>query len=205
MCFSPSSLSTVCHERPSEFRGSRQQRVRPLLCIHIVKHNKFWRQQVENQTMWYEGGAGVWSPPADETAGSLKCTAAQLHISFDCQFVVCAARCFELPLKMKANLVQCVHCRPLLLLICFRRHQGLGDYYLFPSIDLNHAGLSIMYNLSYNTSQDTTPSQLHFNLIPFFSPLYEYGQCMILQRWAFVVSSRYALIFSGSRGENHTT
>lgn len=61
---------------------------------------------------------------------------------------------------------QCVHCRPLMLLICFRRHQELGDYYLFPSIDLNYAGLSIMYNLSYNTSQDIAPPQLHFNLMP---------------------------------------
>lgn len=26
---------------------------------------------------------------------------------------------------------QCVHCRPLLLLICFRQHQGLQDYFFF--------------------------------------------------------------------------
>lgn len=158
----------MCHERPSEFRGSRQQRVRPLLCMHIVKHNKFRRQQVENQTMWCEGGAGVWSPSADETAGSLKCTAAQLHISFDCQFVVCVAPLMWIASQDESQpCPQCVHCRPLLL-ICFRHHQGLGDYYLFPSIDLNHAGLSIMYNLSHNTSLDTTLSQLCFNLMPLF-------------------------------------
>lgn len=95
VCFSPSSLSTVCHERPSEFCGSQQQWVCLLLCIHIVKHNKFWRQQVENQTMWCEGGAWRVISPTGETAGSLKCTTAQLNINFDCQFVVCAACCFE--------------------------------------------------------------------------------------------------------------
>lgn len=64
--------------------------------------------------------------PALETAGSVKCTTAQSHISFGCQFVRCAAHSFELHLKMKANLV---HNVSPLLLICFRRHQGLGDYF----------------------------------------------------------------------------
>lgn len=43
-----------------------------------------------------------------ETTGSVKCTTAQLHISFDCQFVQCVARSFELRLEMKANLVHSV-------------------------------------------------------------------------------------------------
>lgn len=106
--------------------------------------------------------------PALETADSLKCTTAQLHINFDCQFVACAGRCFELPLKMKANLVHSVstadRCGCL-----FASGTIKGCQTIIYSIDLNHAGLSIMYNLSYNTSQDTTPSQLHFNLPLFFS------------------------------------
>lgn len=136
------------------------------LCIQLVKYNKFWRQQVENQTMWRDGGAGVWSPPALETAGSLKCTTAQLHISFDCRFVVCAGRCFELLLEMKANLVHSVSTADRCCLFASGTIKGCQT--IIYSIELNHAGLSIMYNLSYNTSQDTTLSQLHFNLMPLF-------------------------------------
>lgn len=172
-----------------------------------MKYNKFWRQQVENQTMWREGGAGVWSPPALETAGSLKCTTAQLHISFDCRFVVCAGRCFELLLEMKANLVHSVSTADRCCCL-FASGTIKGCQTIIYSIDLNHAGLSIMYNLSYNTSQDTTPSQLYFNLMPLFCLFLSacaYGQCLILQRWVFVESSSYTLIFSGSCGENHTT
>lgn len=117
--------------------------------------------------MWREGGAGVWSPPALETAGSLKCTTAQLHISFDCRFVVCAGRCFELLLEMKANLVHSVSTADRCCCL-FASGTIKGCQTIIYSIDLNHAGLSIMYNLSYNTSQDTTPSQLYFNLMPLF-------------------------------------
>lgn len=65
---------------------------------------------------------------------------------------------------------------------------------LFFSIVLYHAGMSIMYNLSYNASWDITPSQLHFNLmLSFFSLSASYvdcGQCVIPPRCVFVVSSR---------------
>lgn len=130
-----------------------------------------------------------------DATGSVKCTTAQLHISFDCQFVLRAARGFEPRLEMKAKpCPQCVHCRPLLLLICFRHHQGLRDYF---SIVLRHAGMSIMYNLSYNTSRDSTPSRLHFNLMPLlFLPAccVDCGQCIIPLRYIFIVSSRQTLI-----------
>lgn len=89
------------------------------------------RQRVENQPLWCQRDVGVWSPPAFKTAGLVKCTAAQSHISFDCQFVLCAAFSFELHLKMKANLVHSVHCCLLPLLICCRRHQGLQDNFFF--------------------------------------------------------------------------
>ena len=62
----------------------------------------------KNQPLWCERGACVWSPPALETTGPVKCTTAQLHISFDCQFVLRIARSFELRLQMKANLVHSV-------------------------------------------------------------------------------------------------
>lgn len=145
--------------------------------------------------------------PADETAGSLKCTAAQLHISFDCQFVVCAAVALNCLSRWKPTLstVCPLQIAAAAAAAYLFQAPSRAENYLFPSIDLNHARLSIMYNLSYNTPQDTTPSQLHFKLIQFFFlSLYKYGQCTILQRWAFVVSSRYALIFSGSCSENHT-
>lgn len=80
-----------------------------LLYIYMVKNNKFQRRRVENQPLWC-----VWERrrrvicSALETTGSVKCTTAQLHISFDCQFVLCVARSFELRLKMKANLVHSV-------------------------------------------------------------------------------------------------
>lgn len=153
MFFSFFIKHSMCHERPSEFWGSRQQRV---FLMHSVKY-KFWRQQVENQTMCREGGAGVWSPRALEMAGSLKCTTAQLHISFDCRFVVCAGRCFELPLKMKANLVHSVSTADRCCCL-FASGTIKGCQTIIYSIDLNHAGLNVMYNLSYNTSQDTTSS-----------------------------------------------
>lgn len=57
-----------------------------------------------------------------ETTGPVKCTAAQLHISFDCQFVLCAARSFELHLKMKANLVHCVSTVDRGCCLCWDRH-----------------------------------------------------------------------------------
>lgn len=54
---------------------------------------------------------------------------------------------------------------------------------------LYHAGLSIMYNLSYDISPDSSPSQFHLNLMPFLSPLcLERGHCASPQRYVFVVS-----------------
>lgn len=77
----------------------------------------------------------VWSPlplpPTLEMTGSVKCTTAQLHISFDCQFVLCAARGFELRLKMKANLVLSVSTVGRRCLFCCRQHQELGDFFFF--------------------------------------------------------------------------
>lgn len=108
--------------------------------------------------------------PALETTGSVKCTTAQLHISFDCQFVLCAAHSFELRLKMKANLVHSVstvdRC---CCLFASGSIKGFETIFFFFSIVLYHAGLSIMYNLSYNISPDSIPSQLHFNLMPLLS------------------------------------
>lgn len=106
-------------------------------------------------------------PLQTRLGGSLKCPVAQLHISFDCQFVVCAARRFELPLKMKANLVCSVSTADRCCLFASGAIKG-WETTIYSLLDLNHAGLSIMYNLSYNTSQDTTPSQLHFNWMPLF-------------------------------------
>lgn len=159
--------------------------------------------------MWCEGGAGVWSPPALETAGSLKCTTAQLHINFDCQFVACAGRCFELPLKMKANLVHSVstadRCCCLFALGTIK-----GCQTIIYSIDLNHAGLSIMYNLSNNTPK--TPPLLNSILIYlFFSPSVciwvwsmfhpaKVSLCCVQQ-----LSKSNTLIFSASCGENPIT
>lgn len=98
---------------------------------------------------------------------------------------VCSARRLELWTASRDEsqpCPQCVHCRLLLLLICFRQHQGLQDYF-FPlfSIVLYHAGLSIMYNLSYNIPPDSSPSQLHFNLMPPLSPL---SSCILCSVWS---------------------
>lgn len=135
------------------------------------------------------------STPPHLTTGSVKCTTAQLHISFDCQFVLCAARGFEPRLKMKANLVLSVSTVGRRCLFCCRRHQELGDFFfffffplVFPMV-LYHAGLSIMYNLSCDISPDSSPSRFHLNLMPFLSPLcLERGRRATPQRCVIVVS-----------------
>lgn len=123
---------------------------------------------------------------------------------------VCSARSpysFELHLKMKANLVHIV-C-PLwtaavaYLLQAPSRASGLH----FFSIVLYHAGMSIMYNLSYNTSRDSTSSGLHFDLMPLLS------SCILCWLWSMYDPTKVRLCcvlqidfdISGSHGEHITT
>lgn len=115
----------------------------------------------------------IW--PALETLSSVKCTTAQ----FDCRFVLCAARSFELHLKMKANLVHSVstvdRC---CCLFASGSIKGFKTIFFLFSIVLYHAGLSIMYNLSYNIPPDSSPSPLHFNLMPSLS------SCILCSVWS---------------------
>ncbi len=64
-----------------------------------------------------------------------------------------------------------------------------------------------MYNLSYNTSQDSTPSRLHFNLMPLFF------FCILCWMWSMHDTTKVCLCcvlqiyfdISGSLGESITT
>lgn len=95
-------FSFIMHMSWETFSSPQFQKVMSL--FSTARNNKFQGPCVENQPLW---GVFVISV-ALEMTGSIKCTTAQLHISFDCQFVLCLARSFELRLKMKANLVHIV-------------------------------------------------------------------------------------------------
>lgn len=103
---SPSSYT--CHERPSKKKKAAAPNRHKFPHLHGGEIISSKDGVSKNQPLWCERGACVWSPPALETTGPVKCTTAQLHISFDCQFVLRIARSFELRLQMKANLVHSV-------------------------------------------------------------------------------------------------
>lgn len=121
----------------------------------------------------------MWSGPASRQQASVKCTTAQLQISFDCQFVPCAARSSEMHHNMKADLV---HCASTAAVACV-------------------LSMSIMYNLSYNTSRDGARSRLHFNWNARFSLsfcIFASLDCdqrtLMTLRYVFVVSRAETLI-----------